>query len=161
MAVPYSITLSISDAKGDQSLVTIPLKSTTTVANAIDFAEAIIPLIAPLVNGVLRAAEVSIPVSYTPWPAVASIADVQERARFSFRTVNGFLKHLSLPTFLEGLFSPGTREVDLTDTDVAAFVTAMTDGLTVNATVVEPSDTRDEDLTELEAATEAWGRSRS
>lgn len=161
MPVPYSITLSISDAKGDQSLVTIPVSSSETVVNVIDFAEAIIPLIQPLVTGALRAAEVSIPVAFTPWPAVASVADVQEKARFAFRTANGFLKHLSLPTFLESLFTPGSRDVDLADTNVAAFVTAMVDGLSVNATTVEPTDTRDEDITELEAASEAWGRARS
>lgn len=161
MAVPYTVSLSISDAKGDISIVSIPLKSSTLLVDAVDAAEALIPIVQPLVNGALRAADISIPISFTPWAAAASTSDVQEKARFVFRTVGGWLKHLSLPSFIEGFFIPGTHEVDLTDTDVAAFVTAMTDGVTVPSTnTVEPSDTRDEDLTELEAAVEAWGNAR-
>src|SRR3972149_1428064 len=113
-----NVQLTVSDAKGDQSVISIPVPGTT--------------------------------------------ADVQEKARFVFRTVGGFFKSISLPTFVESLFSAGSKDVDLTDTDVAAFVTAMIAGITVASTeTVEPSDVREADITELEAASEAWGNARN
>jgi len=142
-------------------VISIPVPGTTAVADAIDFAEAMILLIEPLLAGTLRDARISIGVGFTPWASALSTADVQEKARFVFRTVGGFVKSISLPTFVESLFSAGSKDVDLTDTDVAAFVTAMIDGITVASTeTVEPSDVREADITELEAASEAWGNAR-
>lgn len=160
----YSVQLTISDAKGEQSVVSIPLPTATSITDASLFAEQVIPLIEPLVNGALRDARLSVPIPYTPWIATASISDVQEKARFAFRTVNDFLKLISIPSVVESIFSPGTKNVDTTDTDVAAFVTAMVDGIDLTGVggsgVIQPCDVRGEDLTELATAVEAWGRSR-
>lgn len=162
--MPLSIQLTIGDAKGDQSTVSIPLPDATAVTDAVLFAQAIIPLIEPLLNGALRDARLAVPVTFTPWSAPASIADIQEKARFAFRGANNFLKSISLPTFVETFFSAGSKDVDTSDTDVAAFVTAMTDGIDLTGAggsgVVEPCDTRGDDLTEIESAVEAWGNAR-
>lgn len=155
-----SVVFTISDAKGDQSTFSIPIPSSVLIDDIADFAQALADLIEPLCNGALRDLHFTIPVPFTPWAAAASISDIQEKARFAFRTVNGFLKHVSIPTAVESIFAAGSRDVDLADTDVAAFVTAMVDGITVNTHDVEPCDVRDEDLTELESATEAWGKAR-
>lgn len=155
-----SVVFTVSDAKGDQSTFSVPVPTGTAITDLAGFAQALAALIEPLCNGALRDLHFSIPVSFTPWSAAASISDIQEKARFAFRTVNGFLKHVSLPTAVESVFAAGSRDVDIANTDVAAFITAMTDGITVNAHDVEPCDVRGEDLTELESASEAWGKSR-
>lgn len=156
-----SVVYTVSDAKGDQSTFSIPVPDGTSLTDLLDFAQDMTALLQPLINGALRDVHFVIPVSFVSWPAASSLSDIQEKARFAFRTVNGFLKHLSLPAVVESIFAPGSRSVDLSDTDVAAFVTAMVDGITAASTnVIEPCDVRDEDLTELEAATEAWGKAR-
>lgn len=155
-----SVVFTVSDAKGDQSTFSVPIPTGTALADVAGFAQALAALIQPMCNGALRDLHFSIPVTFTPWSAAASISDIQEKARFAFRTANGFLKHLSLPCALESIFAAGSRDVDIADTDVAAFITAMTDGITVNTHDIEPCDVRGEDLTELEAASEAWGKAR-
>lgn len=162
--MPYFVQLTLSDAKGDQSVMSIPLPDATDVADAQRYGEEITLLLAPLVNGALRDARLSVPINYVPYDPVASIADVQEKARFSFRTTNDFLKSISIPTFVEGFFVPGTKEVDTTDPDVAAFTTAIIDGINIDPgvtdTIIQPCDVRGKDITELEGAVEAWGRAR-
>lgn len=159
-----NIQLAIGDAKGDVSTVTIPIPSSTSMNDAYLFAQEIAKLVEPLVNGTLRSLRVNFEVPFTPWAVASSIADIQEKARFSFRTVGNFLKSISLPTILESIFTPGSAQVDTSDADVAAFVTAMTDGIDLTGVggsgTIEPSDARDADLTSLEAAVEAWGKSR-
>jgi len=156
-----SIVFTVSDAKGDQATFSIPIPDGTAYADIVEFAQEMAELLNPLINAALRDLHITIPIPFTPWTAAASISDIQEKARFAFRTVNGFLKHVSLPAAVESIFSPGSRNVDLANTDVAAFVTAMVDGITLSSTNdVEPCDVRDEDLTELESATEAWGKAR-
>lgn len=160
MARPIQTWYGISDAKGAISTVTIPIPSGTAVGDLVGFVQGMAALLEPLCTGTLRAAGVTIPVPFTPWDVALSTSDVQEKARFGFRTVNNFLKRLSIPTFLESLFSPGTKEVNQADTDVAALITAMESGITINAHVIAPVDEREEDLTDLETAVEEWGRSR-
>lgn len=156
-----SIAFTISDAKGDQSTFSIPIPNATDPTDMIEFAQEAAQLLEPLINGTLRDVHIVMPVNFTPWSVPSALSDLQEKARFVFRTVGGFVKHLSLPAVVESIFSPGSKNVDLSNPDVAAFVTAMTDGITLTSTnTVEPVDVRNEDITELEAATEAWGKAR-
>ena len=151
----------IADAKNDTSTVMIPLPSTVAITDLNDYVTDLAAIIQPLVNGTLLEAGFAVGVSVVPWPIAAGISDVQEKARYVFRTAGGWLKSLSIPTVLESIFSPGSREVDTSDPDVAAFVTAMVDGITVASTNnIEASDRREDDLTNLVQATEAWGRAR-
>lgn len=165
----FSIYFNIGDAKGDTSTVTVPVPTTTDVADAALFVEAIGPLIGALTGGSLVSAGVNIEVDTSGiggFTAASTLSDVQEKARFAFRTAGGFLKSLSLPTFIESKFvnSGAGKEVDLTDTDVSSFVTAMEDGLSVTGLggtgTVSPSDYRGDDIVSIEEAREAWGKYR-
>lgn len=159
------IYFNIEDDKGDVSTVEIPFPSATTITDLPLLVQAFGDLIDPLVSGGLRDAGVRMSVSVTGFPTAAgSLSDVQEKGEFVFRTVNGFLKRLNLPTFVETLILPGTKEIDQADTDVAAFITAMEDGIDLAGSggsgVVQPCDLRDEDLTEIVNALENWGKRR-
>lgn len=165
----FSVYYVVSDAKGDTSTVTVPIPDTTDVADAALFVEALGPLIGALTDGALESAGINVEVDASGiggWAAASTLSDVQEKARFAFRTAGGFLKSLSLPTFIESkLVNSGAgKEVDLTDGDVSAFVTAMEDGLSVTGLggtgSVFPSDYRGDDITTLVEAREAWGKYR-
>lgn len=160
-----NVYVQIRDAKGDTSSVTIPIPTETSLADAAIFAKEIAELIDPLVAGGIVGAGFSVGVDLSGLVQIpAAISDVQEKAMFAFRTANNFLKRLHLPSFEEGKFTPNSVQVDQTDADVAAFITALTDGIDLTGAggsgVVAPVDTRGEDLVSLEAAVEAWGRSR-
>jgi hypothetical protein len=161
MALPISVYFNIADAKGDVSTVTIPIPSTVTLPNAVLFTAAMAELIQPLVTGSLR--DCGFSVSVTPgqaWPDVSLLADVQEKATFNLRTVGGWLKKISLPTFFESLFAPNSKVVNTANGAVAAFVTALEDGVSVGGNIVRICDSRGDLLDHLESAVESWGKSR-
>jgi hypothetical protein len=159
MAKPIEIFFQVTDVKGDKSTVTIPIPI-TSIDDAPGFGTAMAAILAPLINGALTDAGFSVPVSYVAWGAANALSDVQEKARFAFRTITGFLKRVSLPAFLEDLFSPGSKSVNTADLDVAAFITAMEDGVLVGGNTVQPCDGHGDSLTNVESAVEEWGRSR-
>jgi len=153
----------VVDAKGDRSTVTIPIPNTVALTDLSDAVTDMAELISAVVTGGIVGAgvRIEVDVSSVVTTVAGAISDVQEKARFVFRGENGFLKSLGLPTFSEDLFVAASTAVDLTDTNVAAFVTAMTDGYTVTSTnLISPGDVRGDDLESLESAQEAWGKAR-
>ena len=158
--MPISVFYRIQDAKGDTSTITIPIPDATALTNVTGYVNAMASILEDLINGTLVEAGFAVSVAVTPWQLAAPISDVQEKARFVFRGVNGFLKSISLPAVLESIFSPGSREVNQADPAVAAFITAIVDGVEVDGTDIEATDIRGDDLTNLVQATEAWGRMR-
>ena len=158
--MPISVFFRIQDAKGDTSTITIPIPDSTALTNVSGYVNAMSSILEDLINGTLVEAGFAVSVAVTPWQLAAPISDVQEKARFVFRGVNGFLKSISLPAVLESIFSPGSREVNQADPAVAAFITAIVDGVEVGGEDIEATDIRGDDLTNLVQATEAWGRMR-
>lgn len=61
-----------------------------------------------------------------------------------------------VPTFLQSLISPTSRDVDTEDEDVAALIAAMTTGLDGTA----PCEHRETDIDALKSARELFQRSR-
>jgi hypothetical protein len=159
-----NVTFTVEDGKGQKSPVTINLPTTTSATDAVAFAKTAWPLVSALIEGGNVVGRVSFEVDGLTSGNPVGGADVQEIGRFIFNTVGGFTKSLGLPTFLESLIQPGTDLIDTADTDVAAFVTMMTDGIDTTGEggsgVIQPSDYRSEDLDALTGAIEAWGRAR-
>lgn len=163
--MPAYVFFSIRDGKGDISTIEIPFPDATVVTDLPLLVAALGDLIDPLLSGGLAGAGFRVDVDVPGFSAVAgTLADVQEKAEFAWRVGTKWLKRLNLPTFIETFFLPGTKEVDTTDADIAAFVTAMETGIDVagggGSGVVQPCDTRGEDLEDLVYAIENWGKRR-
>lgn len=158
----FAILYSVQDEKGKTSTTTINLPSAVAFADATLFAAELAKLINPLIGGAITrigiAFTVALPAGLRASPLANS--DVEEGARFQFSTTNGFFSGMRIPTFLESFITAGTKDVDLTDTDVAAFVAAMRDGIDLTGVggsgTVQPSDSRDEDLAALSTAREQF-----
>lgn len=167
--MPFTIFYNIADAsqpKNHVSRVEIPVDpaaALTTVQGAI---ETMWNLINPLTTGTLQSAGVTIEADVSAFTnaAAAVLSDVQEKAEFAYRTVNGFLKRVNIPAFDETLFlAAGASDlVDTADTDVAAFNLAMVLGIPygVGQFLAVVND-HDEDIEDFESATENWGKRRS
>lgn len=167
--MPISIYVRIADAGGptgpDTSVVSVEINSDTALANLVNTVEAFALLVEPLITGQIVAAgfNIEVPLDGVIVGAAANVfADVQEKAVFAFRTASGFLKRISIPTFAETLFTLGGagHTVDTTDPDVAAFIDAMEDGIDLAASggigLVEVVDSRDDDITNLESASQLF-----
>jgi len=165
MAVPViSFVYTIQDGDGDKSVVQI--KMPRSLVDAIDDAAAIATGLGTLLNAIITGAIVDVSAcvgvdldaGWTDTPGATS--DIQHKALFSFRTEENFPTLLSIPTFDLTKFSAGSKDVNLADSDVDAFVTAITDGITVSAVNYDPSDRRGDDVVSLDAAREQFRRTR-
>lgn len=163
--MPAYIYFTIRDDKGDKSTIEIPFPDATAVTDLPLLVDAVGQLLDPLISGGLAGAGFRVEATVTGFPSAAgALSDIQEKAEFAFRTVTNFVKRLNIPSFIETFFLPGTREVDTTDADIAAFVTALEDGVDVSGAggsgIVQPCDIRGDDLDTLEYAIENWGKRR-
>jgi len=164
-----TVFYTIADADGDQSVISIPVNfldslDGAALAFAVEYGWDIIN---PLLNGTLVNAGITIQMDIATFTnaAAAAISDVQEKAEFIYRAVGGFLKRLSLPTFIETFFtSAGAgKEVDVTQAEVTAFNLLITDGFEealVSVNPLNPVTDHDEDITAYVEGHQAWGKIR-
>jgi hypothetical protein len=153
-----SILYSIVDAKDVVSTMEINIPTATTLANATTFAQAMAGLINAVTTGVIRRIGVVLSVALPGGLRTGALtnSDVEEGARFQFSTSGGNFTSFRIPTFNELMITSNSRAVDLEDTDVAALVTAMEDGIGG----ITPTDKRNEDVVALTSAREQFQSSR-
>lgn len=163
----YTATYSIVDAKGARSTTSVNFRDEDDYERVVDAAGDMAVLINDLISGqivgISLTRTVDVPGAVRSAPVTNS--DVEEGARFQFRTTNGFDTSLRLPTFLESKIATNSKAVNLTDTQVAAFITAMTEGIVTNVggtnVTLDPTDSRGEDIVSLSFAREQFVSSRA
>lgn len=166
MALTFFYT--IADADGDKSVISFPvgfdLSGGTSPDYMIKYAWDIIN---PLISGTLLTAGITYEADIAAYTNAAAdvLSDVQEKAEFVYRAVGGFLKRISLPTFVETFFtgSGAGKEVDVTQSAVAAFNLAIIGGLKEAPIDLSPSQvTTDhgEDIVAFVEGHQSWGRNR-
>lgn len=165
MVPPIEFFYNISDGDGEISRVTIPFDPTDiTLANIPDIAQAVWDLIDPLVNGHLESVGVTLTMDISGYTnaAAAAIADVQEGAEFVYNAIGGFLKRLTLPTFIETFFtnSGAGKVVDTSAAAIVAFNTMMTAGLLVGLDTIQPQTVHGEDLDSFKVGRQKFGKNR-
>jgi len=164
-----TIFYTVADGDNDPSVISIPVAfldslDGAALAFAVEYGWDIIN---PLLNGTLINAGITIEIDIAGFTntAAAAISDVQEKAEFVFRAVGGFLKRISLPTFVETFFtgSGAGKEVDVTQAAVTAFNTLITDGFEealVSTDPLTPTTDHGEDILTFVEGHQAWGRNR-
>lgn len=166
MALALVGLLTFKDAKGESATTEFNFPSTVTLANAIIFAQQMAILYNNVTTGVITRIGVAV-LATLPGTLRASAdadSDVEEGARFQFRTDGGFYTGFRIPTFDEAKIISGTKQVDTADTDVAALVAAFEDGLSLVAAggtgTVQPTDKREDPVNVLDTALESFTKSR-
>lgn len=150
-------TIAVRDGKGQTATIEYDTPDTAGIITTVELAEevalAIDVLIGGIVTGISVVTNVDIPSSLEE--DVDADSDVEEGAKFTFRAANGGDKEMRLPTFDEQFLLAGTKQVDLADSDVDAFVDLMINGRTdiVNGNVA-PVSIRNSDLVSLISAKE-------
>lgn len=152
------ITLTISDADGDKSPVSVYVHQDglSTEAELIsDYVRPLWDAIRPLITGQLISASISLDVDISTFTqnTVDVLADVQEKAIFSFVPCGNFRAiRLQLPTVNELIFASAGAgsQVDRLNADVAYFAGLM--GNPVGSGGISATDSHDNPLCRLEAA---------
>lgn len=158
-----SVNFTILDEKGAKSQVTVYVPDSTDTADLIEFAEEMAALLDAMIGGQIvnigACLSVAVPAGVKSDPVEGS--DVEEGARFIFESAGGYSTAVRVPTFLEEKIATASKLVNQADGAVAAFIAAMTDGLTMTSTNdVEPTDYRAADVTGIRSAVESFQRSR-
>jgi hypothetical protein len=165
MAVPHAfVAYTIKDAKGKTSTQLLNFPDSTDITVLKTFVSSTATMINNIIKGKIVEAGIGLSVDIsgatiraTPDPD----SDVEEGARFSWRTAVNSLTRFRLPTFDEAKLVSGTTQVDTADSDISAFTARIISGQTVGLINVSPSDDRGEDITTLEAAVESFQSSRT
>lgn len=158
--MPAEIYFLVAEAGSDkQSRLPITFPSNISMTDAQELVTALLPILDPLLNGGIKGAGVSFELSVGAGTHLVTnaLADLRDKARFVFEATGAagvFPKVLRLPTYDEAYTLLGSKELDLTDPDVDAFVDAMITGITVTSGLKQPVDSRDYDITALRVAIE-------
>lgn len=123
------LTLSIEDAGGDKSPVSVYVsvgEGDDTDSLSENYAHVFWDVVRPLIDGVLVAVNVSIPVDFSAWDnnTPSAISDVEEKAVFTVQICGQNRPvRLSLPTVKESIFegSGAGKLVDETNADYVLF----------------------------------------
>jgi len=164
MGAPHVfVSYTVEDAKGEKSSFNINFPDSVDIAVLKNFARSTAEMIDDLIKGRITGIGVGLAIDTAGLSLKQTAnadADVEEGARFSWRTVLNTLTSFRLPTFDETFLVSGTRNVDTANAAVTTFVGRILAGQTVGLTNVSPSDDRGEDVSALEAASESFTRSR-
>lgn len=164
MAAPHVfVSYTVEDAKGEKSSFNINFPDSVDIAILKLFARSTAEMIDDLIKGRITAIGVGLQVDMaglTVKTTANADADVEEGARFSWRTALNTLTSFRLPTFDETFLNAGTRQVNTANVAVNTLVQRILAGQTQGVINVSPSDDRGEDVTALESATESFTRSR-
>jgi hypothetical protein len=150
MALAVSVRFDFQDQKGKTSFTKVRVPNGFSIAQYTEFAQAMGQLFANLSSARVTGASfcVGLDLSGSTIKAVASgISDIAQKALIGFSTiVAGFRTKLKLPAFSETKVISGSDDIDQSDVDVAAFLTAMENGIVVTGGTVSPTDIRENDV---------------
>lgn len=159
MAAPV-IIFTIRDNKGKTSTTEVKIPTGIDIDNMIEFAQDLAGLLDAITNGQIISVGIGISVDLSALgltAAAGSTADVEEKGQFQFQTVGGYYTTVNVPAISDTDVVDGSDVLDQTDADIAAFIAAMTAGLTLtDASTVQPTDSREDDITTLVYARERF-----
>lgn len=157
-------TWSIEDAKGKTTSFSVNFPDNVDVPLVTgDFMRSTAQLIDPLIGGKFVDASASINVNLdgvTLKDAPILGCDVEEGATFSWRSTAGAPTVMRLPTFDEEFGLETGSAVDLSATDVNAFVQRILEGDTQGLTTVRFADSHGNNISALKSAKENFKKSR-
>jgi hypothetical protein len=159
MANVFTCYVTILDDDGDKSTCQFHMPRTFTWDEVVDTAEDITMLIDAMSLGQVVACGVTAaidPASIILKGQPVAQCDVQQCGLFTFETAEHYKHSIRIPAFDPDQFLDNSKEIDQEQIDVAAFITAIVDGVLQGETTVTPSDYRGEDITALVTAVESF-----
>lgn len=160
MALAVSIRFDLVDAKNKASNTTIRVPNGFSIAQYIEFAQAMGQLISDLSQAQITRASFVVGLdlsSATIKASAGAFSDIAHKAYFGFQTaVAGFRSKMRLPTLDETKVNAASDTINQVDVDVAAYMTAMENGIIVTGGTISPSDARGNDIVSTDYAREVF-----
>jgi len=152
----------IEDASGDVASTSVKVISTTTAANLVGFAAGFATALNNIIAGKIlsAAAFLGVDISGLTSNVVLDDSDVEHIGKFEFLSVLGFRVKVNIPCLHETSVMPTNSDaINQADSDVAAFIAAMEDGVSVTGALIEPCDIAESDIVSVVFAREAFRNS--
>lgn len=165
MAFAVTVQYQIVDASGDTAPTKVKVPNGFTIAQYVEFGQAMAQLIASIVLGRIASASINFRLSLsaaTLRTAPLSGANVRNKAMFLFdAAVAGFSGKVRIPTYNDVYNVVGSDVLDASEPVIDAFITAMEDGIDIgSSTIIAPLNGREMDLTTYKGGTEQFQRKR-
>lgn len=162
MATGISVTVTVQDDSGKTARTVFRLPSGFTLGAYIEMAQQGAQLIANMVTGRVINVGLCIGVDLAALglKTVATVfSKIAHKMFIQMRTAAGTFTRLIIPAALE---SPqGTDIYDDAETDFAALITALEDGVSAGVGTVTFTDNREQDITQVKYAVEQFRRLKS
>jgi len=156
----WTMNFVFRDDENHSSVVSINFADSIVTANLASAATAFLVVLGPLTDAAFVKATV-FRTLITGSAAPVSGSDIEIGARFIWGVVGTAKRTLQkIPAFVRSKLVENSKVVDLTDADVAAFVTAMEDGLTAVTLFAPTNDDGDADIDALVTAKETYEKAR-
>jgi hypothetical protein len=156
MALAVSVNFTITDAKGTSSTTFVHIPTGFSIAQYVEFAEAMGQVIADLSEGVLTRITISLPLTLsgaTIRSVASNFADIAKKALLTAGSaIGGLFARFNLPTYDETHTIDNTDQLDQADADVAAYIAIIETG----GGGAAPCDKRSNNLTTVLTARETF-----
>jgi len=159
-----TINIAMVDQTGKSSSTKIRVPNTFSIADYREFALAIGQLILNISGGAITGISVNfgLDLSGLGLKTVASAVEkVGAKMQGLFSTASGIIAKWLLPAPIEEKVVAGSDDFDQTDTDVAALVSAMEDGIAVTGGTLQPTNGRGSDVQAVASLREVFRRRAS
>lgn len=165
MAFAVTARFDFLDDKNKTSFTKVRVPTGLSITDMLEFAQAMAQLLANLSAGQITRASISIGLDLsaaTIKPVIISqAADTLKKGFFQFKAALDarFKMRMKIPAFSETKIVAGSGEVNQVDAAVAAFMTAMEDGIPVTSATIQPTTNRANDIDSLDFAREIFRKS--
>jgi len=158
MAAPQ-IIYTVIDASGERGTTSINVPTGFQLSDYGEFAVAMGTFLDALLGGRVESADIcfAVDISGLTSNTALSTSDVEEYGAFKFDTVDGFPVNVNIPCIDELVVGSGSDDLDQANADVAAFISAMENGIAVSgAATITPCDIAESDINTVVTARERF-----
>lgn len=153
----YDVKLNVLDNDGDEADTSVHLPENLTLAQYQEFAWRYAQIVEDIIYGVIKSVatlRIALDVSALIGNGAPDVdSDVEQRAQYISSAADGSTTEMNIPALVEAQIATGTDEMDTTDTNVAALIAMLEDGLTISgAVVVQPTNINSSDISAVLSA---------
>jgi len=150
------LSVGLGDDAGASKRANIFLPGSMTLAQIQGWSDLYIALLDAVTDGLVTGAEVTFGLTLPGGLKGSAAADstVRRGADFTFANASRYKWGTYIPTWALSLIDTGN--INVSDTDAAAFLSAYTNGLVVSSVTYQPTNGYTDDLTTLSNAKEAF-----
>lgn len=150
MALAVSVRFDMKDDKAKTSFTKVRVPTGFSIAQYTEFAQGMAQLIADISQCQVTRASFCVGLDLSGAsikPSPTAFSDIAQKILVGFSTVlAGFRTKMKIPALDETKVLAGSDALDQSDADVAAFITAMENGIVTSGGTIAPTDQRLNDI---------------